>query len=181
MPAPSSGSANAAIAPVAGAMQVERFEATTPMPVLHVHSVDDPRAPYGGGLGPPFPLTRSRVDHEPVEGELMRWVRLDGCPSEPVLVEERREEATGHTAKLLRWAPCESGLEVELWKLTGAGHGWPGGETGREDLIGPKTDVIDAASEVWRFVSRFRKRPDGAVERAAQEPIEESAASIASP
>jgi polyhydroxybutyrate depolymerase len=148
----------AAIAPVAGAMLLESFTATTPVPVLHVHSLDDPRAPYGGGLGPPFPLTGSRVDHSAVEPELMRWVQLDGCPAEPVVVEERREEATGHTAVHLRWAPCASGAEVELWKLTGAGHGWPGGETGRERLIGPKTGVIDAAAEVWRFVSRFQKR-----------------------
>lgn len=51
----------------------------------------------------------------------------------------------------------ETSAEVELWKLTGAGHGWPGAVTGREKLIGPETGVIDVAEEVWRFVSRFQK------------------------
>jgi len=27
---------------------------------------------------------------------------------------------------LLDYAPCTSGADVQLWKLTGAGHGWPG-------------------------------------------------------
>lgn len=153
----------AAIAPVGGAMILERFEAREPMPVLHVHSVDDPRAPYAGGLGPPFPLTRSRVRHNPVESELHRWVRLGGCPDEPVQVEERRDPASGHTAVHLRFAPCESGVEVELWRLTGAGHGWPGGHVGRRQrIVGPDTRVLSAAEEVWRFVSRFRRRPASA-------------------
>ncbi len=158
----------AAIAPVAGAMSLEPFAAKTPMPVLHIHSVDDPRALYAGGLGPPFPLTRKRVDHNAVEVELERWRILDGCPAEVRVVEERREAATGHTARHLRWAPCESGAEVELWKLTGAGHGWPGSKTGREWLVGPETHVIDAAEEVWRFLKRFSKDAERAPSAAHQ-------------
>jgi poly(3-hydroxybutyrate) depolymerase len=48
---------------------------------------------------------------------------------------------------------------VVLWKLTGAGHGWPGTESGREALTGPATRVIDANTEVWRFFSRFSLAP----------------------
>jgi len=148
----------AAIAPVGGAMQVEAFAPARPVPVLHIHSVDDPRALYAGGLGPPFPLTRSRVQHKAVEVELQRWVVLDGCPGEPEPIEVRREEKTGHTATHLRYAPCQSGAEVELWKLTGAGHGWPGSEGAlSERIIGPETHVISTAEEVWRFVSRFER------------------------
>lgn len=149
----------AAIAPVGGAARVSATGAARPVPVLHVHSVDDPRARYGGGLGPPFPLTRVRVDHHLVEAELARWRALDGC-AEQAKELARRETPDGHTAVHLSWAPCASGAEVELWRLTGAGHGWPGGrsELG-ESIVGPDTDVIDAAQEVWRFVSRFRRAP----------------------
>src|ERR1043165_7405809 len=38
----------AAIAPVAGAMSVERFHPAKPVSILHIHSVDDPRALYNG-------------------------------------------------------------------------------------------------------------------------------------
>jgi poly(3-hydroxybutyrate) depolymerase len=70
---------------------------------------------------------------------------------------------TEHTATLFAWGPCAGGAEVQLWKLTGAGHGWPGGHVRLpESVIGPQTNTIDAALEIWRFVSRFR-RPDAPV------------------
>jgi polyhydroxybutyrate depolymerase len=151
----------AAVAPVAGAMQAPGFPPPRPVPVLHVHSVDDPRALYSGGLGPPFPGTQNRVTHRAVEPELQKWVALDRCPSEPRTVEHRTTPSRGapdHTATLLVWGPCAGGSEVQLWKLTGAGHGWPGGHIQLpEKIMGPETAVIDAALEVWRFVSRFRR------------------------
>jgi polyhydroxybutyrate depolymerase len=151
----------AAIAPVAGAMQTRHFPPSHPLPVLHIHSVDDPRALYTGGLGPPFPGTQTRIAHRAVEPELTRWVAHDRCAAEPRTAERRTVPTRGgaqHTATLLVWAPCAGGAEVQLWKLTGAGHGWPGSR-GRlpERLVGPETTVIDAAAEVWRFLSRFRR------------------------
>jgi poly(3-hydroxybutyrate) depolymerase len=54
---------------------------------------------------------------------------------------------------------------VQLWKLTGAGHGWPGGHVPLpEKVMGPETVTIDAALEVWRFVSRFRRSDASAPE-----------------
>ncbi len=158
----------AAVAGVAGAMNLDGFAPVRPVPILHVHSLDDPRAPWAGGPGPSFPFTRARVVHAGVEAELRRWVRRDGCPEEPRVAERRTAPAgradAGHTATKLVFAPCEGGAEVVLWKLTGAGHGWPGGETPLpEGLIGPRTEVIDAAEEVSAFVRRF-SLPDAAGE-----------------
>jgi polyhydroxybutyrate depolymerase len=151
----------AAIAPVAGTMQAATFPPPRPMPVLQIHSVDDPRALYAGGLGPPFPGTQSRVTHRAVAPELAKWIAHDRCPAEPRTVEQRTAPHRGapdHTATLLVWGPCAGGSEVQLWKLTGAGHGWPGGHIRLpETIMGPETVVIDAALEVWRFVSRFRR------------------------
>jgi len=152
----------AAIAPVAGAMQLASFAPSRPVPVLHVHSVDDPRALYGGGLGPPFPFTRVRVEHRAVEADLARWAALAGCAVEPSVVEQRRAPEgrpdAGHTATLLDYGPCTTGAGVRLWKLTGAGHGWPGAPPVLpERVMGPETHVIDAAEEVWRFVRGFSR------------------------
>jgi poly(3-hydroxybutyrate) depolymerase len=45
---------------------------------------------------------------------------------------------------------------VVLWKLTGAGHVWPGGQRDYlPRLLGPGTRIIDANVEMWRFFSRF--------------------------
>jgi poly(3-hydroxybutyrate) depolymerase len=58
------------------------------------------------------------------------------------------------------WCRVAGGAEVQLWRLTGAGHGWPGGHVRLpEKVMGSESATIDAALEVWRFVSRFR-RPD---------------------
>jgi polyhydroxybutyrate depolymerase len=146
----------AAIAAIAGAMSLERFAPAAPVPVLHVHSVDDPRALYAGGLGPPFPLTRRRVEHRPVESGLRRWVARNGCPDEPrvgrIVQGQPGHSGEGHTATELVFAPCTSGAEVVLWRLTGAGHGWPGGQAQLpERIVGPDSDVIDVAAEMWLF------------------------------
>lgn len=149
----------AAIAPVAGAMALEPLSAPLPVPVLHIHSLDDPRALYGGGEGPPFPLTSHTVDHHPVESILAFWAEVNGCASTPTEAEVRRWRADAgaieHTATRLEFGPCESGADVVLWRLSGPGHVWPGG---RRDylpgLLGAGTSVIDANLEVWRFFER---------------------------
>ena len=152
----------AAIAPVAGAMSVDRFAPVRSVPVLHIHSVDDPRALYAGGVGPPFPGTDNRVTHAPVEAALGQWVKHNGCGPKPVATETRRGKTgtpdASHTATRLAYTPCSSGAEVVHWKLTGAGHGWPGGPSPvREQLSGPKTTVVNAADEIWAFVSKYTR------------------------
>src|SRR6266849_9501927 len=122
----------AAIAPVSGSMVLAQFHPTLPVPVMHFHSVDDPRALYNGGLGPPFPMTSTRVLHPPVEEQLAKWIAFDGCPSNATI--EKRiagrpgSDDEGKTATKYVYAPCKSGAPVVLWKLTGSGHVWPGAD-----------------------------------------------------
>jgi polyhydroxybutyrate depolymerase len=154
----------AAIAPVAGAMSLHRFSPSREVPVMHIHSVDDPRALYEGGVGPPFPGTDNRVTHAPVETALGRWVARNGCPATPTVADVRRGTPgaadASHTATRLVYAPCSRGADVVLWKLTGAGHGWPGGPSPvREQLSGPRTTIVNAAEEIWAFVSRYSRIP----------------------
>jgi polyhydroxybutyrate depolymerase len=154
----------AAIAPVAGASAMPRFHAKRMVPILHVHSIDDPRALYRGGLGPPFPFTNVRVLHRPVEETLSEWAAFGGCNPKAELREERHGAAgtprADHTARLYVYTGCRDGTEVALWQLTGAGHVWPGGELDfLPRLLGPGTDVIDANEEIWRFFRRYHLPP----------------------
>ncbi|MGJ0515201.1 MAG: extracellular catalytic domain type 1 short-chain-length polyhydroxyalkanoate depolymerase [Methylomicrobium sp.] len=142
----------AAIASVAGAY-VPSMRNGRSLPVLHIHSVDDPRALYHGGLGPPFPLTGMRVLHPSVDTMLSAWIQRNGCDGTATEIAVR--ESGGHTARLLVYPQCRNEAEVALWKLTGAGHGWPGASPKLERLLGPQTRVIDANTEIWRFFSRF--------------------------
>lgn len=148
----------AAIVPVAGADMTLEFAPSAAVPVLHVHSVDDPRALYAGGPGPRFPFTTQRVQHRAVEAGLARWRERDGCAGPGREVDSR--SAGPHAAVLVDFGPCADGSEVAVWKLRGPGHGWPGSESVLpERIMGPNTDVISAADEVFRFVARF-SRPD---------------------
>lgn len=148
----------AAISPVAGGMVVETILAPRPVPIMHFHSVDDVRALYHGGLGPPFPLTNHRVLHPNVDEMIARWVRHNGCSREVAIAVRRvRRTVPEHTATRYDYRPCRDGSEVVLWKLRGAGHVWPGGkENYLPKLLGPSTDVVDANIEMWDFFSRFR-------------------------
>jgi polyhydroxybutyrate depolymerase len=146
----------AAIAPVAGGLVTTSFQPSRPVPILEIHSVDDPRALFNGGLGPPFPGTSSRVLHPSIPKVVARWASFDGCPTSP------RAGATitrnKQTATRLTYAPCRTGAEVVLWRLTGVGHVWPGGQQHLshwvQNVLGPATTVIDANELMWRFFER---------------------------
>lgn len=146
----------AAIVAVAGALDLRAFAPTRSVPVMQIHSVDDPRALYAGGLGPPFPGTENRVFHQPVQAGIDRWIAANQCSTRADTAARKAEGS--QTATLLVWKGCRDGAEVAHWKLTGSGHGWPGDAAppGGEALAGPQTSLIRAADEIWAFVSRFR-------------------------
>jgi polyhydroxybutyrate depolymerase len=149
----------AAIAPVAGAMVLPSFNPKRPVPIMHIHSVDDPRALFAGGLGPAFPLTNIRVQHPAVEEVIGRWIEFDGCAKPPRVDPplQGKGKTAQHTATRVTYAPCKEGVAVVLWKLTGSGHVWPGGRLDYlPRVLGPGTDVIDANEQMWKFLSRFR-------------------------
>jgi polyhydroxybutyrate depolymerase len=152
----------AAIASVSGSMVVMRFSPTLPVPVMHIHSTDDPRALYAGGLGPPFPGTSRRNLHPPVEEQLTKWVAHDGCRSMPTVEKKLTGKSgsadQGNTATKLIYAPCTTGANVVLWKLTGSGHVWPGSDAKFLRLLGRATHVIDANEEMWSFFSSAPRR-----------------------
>lgn len=136
-----------AVAPVAGGMVLPTIKSSRAVPVLHIHSIDDPRALYGGGLGPPFPMTKSQVFHPNIDQMIANWVKHNGCAAEPTIAERR--DGRGHTATKYIYSSCRDGAEVVLWKLTGAGHVWPGGKQKvLETILGPSTDIINANQEM---------------------------------
>lgn len=147
----------AAVAPVAGGMALPTIQSSRAIPIMHIHSVDDPRALYSGGLGPPFPLTNSQVLHPNIDQTIANWVKHNGCAVEPNVVERRTDQGSrGHSATKYVYSSCRDGVEVVLWKLAGAGHVWPGGKQKvMERILGPSTDIIYANREMWNFFSRF--------------------------
>jgi len=139
----------AAIAPVAATLALPRLPMGPPIPILHIHSLDDPRVPFLGrnGADPQF-------NFRPVEWTLAAWRKRDGCPEKARLDPLKRWE--DHTAQKFIWGPCRHNTEIALWRLKGPGHVWPGGIPNYHPrALGPSTMVIDANEEIWAFFSRF--------------------------
>lgn len=149
-----------AIAPVAGAMHVAEFHPKRPIPIMHFHSVDDPRALYRGGLGPAFPLTNQRVEHRDVTETLELWAENNRCQQGPFLYKEASVDIdanTKHRAEKWAWTACAQRADVVHWKLTVAGHVWPGGQQDYlTKILGPGTQVIDANEQMWLFFSQYQ-------------------------
>lgn len=152
----------AAVGGVAGAMTLARFAPGRPVPVMHIHSVDDERALYDGGLGPAFPFTNTRVFHHSVKTMIEKWVEHNRCPARPAeSVTVSGAAGSGdeqHTATRMAYRPCHDGSAVVLWKLAGPGHVWPGGQRDYLPLLlGTSSAVIDANRELWRFFRQYRR------------------------
>jgi polyhydroxybutyrate depolymerase len=147
----------AAAAPVAGAMILVNFHPKLPVPIMHMHSVDDPRALYNGGLGPPFPMTNSRVFHRPVEEQLAKWIAFNRCPKTATV--QRKITGSTTTATKDVYTPCATGATVVLWKLTGSGHVWPGseGRPAMQRILGRPNTLINANEEMWTFFKSFHR------------------------
>jgi polyhydroxybutyrate depolymerase len=155
----------AAVASIAGQVEVTTFAPTRPVPVMEFHSVDDPRALYDGGVGLPFPGTNIQNQFDSVQEGIDRWVAHDGCGKKPKTGPTvQGGPGTGdeaETATRITYAPCKRDAEVVLWKLTGSGHVWPGtpidvSGTPRGAVLGEPTKIVDASELMWEFFSRFR-------------------------
>lgn len=154
----------AAVAGVAGAMSLARFAPSKPVSMLHIHSTQDHIARFDGGFGPPRTIADTRMFHAPVEEALRRWLDHNGCPIKPAVVEtiegQRGTPDEAHSAIRRIYRPCREHVEVVLLQLSGAGHVWPGGVRDyNPQLLGTGTAVVDANTEIWRFVSRYRRSP----------------------
>jgi polyhydroxybutyrate depolymerase len=155
----------AAVASVAGQVEVTKFAPSRPVPVMEFHSVDDPRALYNGGLGSPFPGTNIQNQFDSVQEGIDRWVAYDDCrrtpKTAPAVAGQPGGGDEGETATRITYAPCKRDAEVVLWKLTGSGHVWPGtpidvSGTPRGAVLGESTKIVDANELMWEF---FAKHP----------------------
>jgi polyhydroxybutyrate depolymerase len=162
----------AAVALVAGPMPRSiqpQCAPARPVSVMILHGTEDPIVPYEGGevklRG--LPARGMVISAEATASE---WARHDGCEAGAT---ERAIPDTnamdGSSIRVQAWSRCKEGTAVELWKILGGGHTWPGGwQYLNEKFIGTTNRDIDAREEIWRFFaahSRARaKAPVGAAQ-----------------
>jgi polyhydroxybutyrate depolymerase len=147
----------AAIASVSGQVELPAIAPTRPVPTMEFHSVDDPIALFNGVKNADPKLVFSVMDG------IRQWVRADGCDPTPRTGKKMvgAGASAGLTATLVTYTRCREGASVNLWRLTGSGHVWPGApfNTGPKDTwildgVGRGTQLIDANELMWKFFAQ---------------------------
>jgi polyhydroxybutyrate depolymerase len=141
-----------AIATVAGSLPVNDVASCAgahPISVIAIHGTADPLTPYvGGTVGP---------GHGSIIGaerSAASWAAIDKCASTPVVVrlEPRFPEDSTRVVRM-EFPGCADRRAVILYRITGAGHDWPGGVSVLPaSVVGPPTRQFDATRVIWDFL-----------------------------
>jgi len=139
----------AAIASVTGSMVQPHLnglcQPERPVPVLQFHGTDDLTVPYEG----------SELFSAGIDDVMAFWASNNGCNETPeitLLPDVVPFETDSSTVEHHVFA-CETGADVELYKIYGGGHTWPGALISIGN--GATTLDIDASQLIWEFFERY--------------------------
>jgi polyhydroxybutyrate depolymerase len=137
----------AAIASVTGSMIQSRFNACNayhPTPVMQIHGTADPTVPY---IGNPA----QGMMH--IDTLVKRWAQYNNCDLTPsVTPVPNTNLMDGCTAEHQVFANGDQGATVELFKVIGGAHTWPGASI----TIGVTNQDFNASVEIWKFFRRYK-------------------------
>jgi len=167
----------AAAAPVAGLREIAGCWPSRPVPLVTFHGTQDSYVPYDGSPSRsaaqlPAPdgshRTLADVKNENVPGAAITRSVLNGGSAVPDILaswaaRERcragapAQSRIGPDVTLLRY-DCPAGSAVELYRVAGGGHAWPGspGSAALAAAVGRTTFTINADALMWAF---FRAHP----------------------
>lgn len=145
----------AAVAGVTGSMSVTMYNNCNPghpTPVIHIHGTDDNTNPYNG--------TSTMTG---IESMVRFWVDQNQCDTNPVVNPVPNINTNDNaTATQYVYSGGTNGHSVELFKVTGGGHSWPGSPMPGSS----ETTCMDfeACKEIWRFFSQYQLGPPNSVD-----------------
>ncbi len=149
----------AAIAPVtANLAKVHAGKRPThPVGLLVINGTKDPLVPYAGGQVKVLGKARGAIFS--TDESLVRWAALVGCGKAGKAV-ALPDTAPRDGARAYRqaWTPCGRGAHVELIRIEGGGHTWPGGQQYLPKLlVGTTCRDFDAVPVIFDFFARHRR------------------------
>jgi len=152
----------AAAAPVAGIRDIPGCKPARPVPVITFHGTADPYVAYDGGLGAKAADLPAGDGSGKTLGQIgavdpkqkgptipeitAAWAKRNGCTTKPT------SKTVAADVTLIAF-PCPKGAEVELYRITGGGHTWPGSAFSKSiaGVVGPTTFSISADDLMWTF------------------------------
>lgn len=148
----------AAIASVAGGISDSarlHCQDLRKVPVLFIHGTDDAFVPYTWGA--------SAMDF---------WIGRNICDPSPVVTDlPDNNTSDNSTVRHIVYNACSAHVAVEMFRVEGGGHTWPGPFLNLTSY-GTTNYDISASQEIWKFFNRFSIHGSvaGAEEKAIQLP-----------
>ncbi len=144
----------AAIAPIGGGNQLATSAPCAPSRAvsdLEIHGTEDPCWAYDGG--PAACAQKDGKEKIDVATTVSGWVARDGCPATPAITElPDTDPGDGTTTRSEAYAPCDAGSAVELLRIEGGGHTWPGGSQYLSEAnVGRVSRDFSASERMWTF------------------------------
>jgi polyhydroxybutyrate depolymerase len=133
-----------AIASVTGSMFNQWFATCNPgraMPVMEIHGTIDNVVPYAGN-----------ANFTPIDSVIKKWVQHNNCNSSATYTVPNNNSNDNSTALNYRYTGGTAGSSVELYKVIGGGHSWPGSFP----LFANTNQDFNASIEIWRFFRQFK-------------------------
>jgi polyhydroxybutyrate depolymerase len=151
----------AGVAPVAASLpddaNLDCAKSGRPVAVLFVNGTADPMNPYTGGRVALYGVWGDRGTVLSAEDSALafaRWAGHGGPPEVSRLPDTNPDD--GSQVEVRAWRGL-SGPEVVLYRVDGGGHTFPNPHHPYPRIIGRTNADVDAAEEIWRFLSRQRR------------------------
>ena len=159
----------AAIAPVAGLLDPARCKPARPVPIVAFQGTGDEFVAFTGGLGPRGQAASANdgtgrllgetsggkavARSAPTEKVAAAWAKRNKCTVKP------KETRVAPDVTAVRYR-CPKHADVDLYRIEGGGHTWPGSEFSRaiESAVGPTTFSINADELMWSFFQAHPRR-----------------------
>jgi polyhydroxybutyrate depolymerase len=135
----------AAVASVTGTMATTQYNTCVPnraVPVMQISGTNDPTVTYTGSTGS---LAIDTVVHY--------WVMNNNCNTTPVFnAVPNTNVSDGCTAEHYVYNGGVNGSSVELYKIIGGAHTWPGSPY----IIAVTNEDFNASEKIWLFFRKYK-------------------------
>jgi polyhydroxybutyrate depolymerase len=139
----------AAIAPVAGSVEIAECRPSRGVALLTIHGDADQNHPIGGGNGA---RSVAGVPFTSMDDSLRAWTRAMACPANP-------SRTISGPLTTTEWKDCRDGAAARYVVIAGADHPWPGSADRRaSQLQGIPSQALNATEVVWAFFRDTSKR-----------------------